>query len=891
MAPLKTRELLEFVVCQCPALRTLDWTLSPYTYFPFGEFCNRFCAMTWPELDSIKIMPTENSILEEYFFTLFRVANRPFRRLQICGRRVTEIEFSLYRARCFATLEEIDILSSCDYKSSWTIEILTSCPTLRRLQASMISAGEFLDPNQTWVCHGLQNLTVFINMEFRDYGPHRRLTEEEMEQCRAVFRRLAMFKRLRVLDMFKPCHTTIYDSSLDPQILLYRLVPLPIRLKAGLDQLGGLTELEAVGFWNGRHSIYKKEVVWILDHWKRLKALKTVWMVSGPDDHEGKHFQYEELQQILTSRGIETSDSYLIREGYSGHTEDCCGEQAGILYDLFTPYVWQELHFGTPCKMDRRKLPFARSIIIEESSNIATKGTTEDELDVDALLEKAPWIRTLVIHDHESLIPLQLGAACTRLESITVAGFSMLKNGPTAAHWANCKEMIRRNRTCLRSLSLVGWNYQTLRKPGPAQPIWNPILSCTRSWNLRSLKLEKCVLRKREWNAVWTVCERLETLELDNTQHDLILPPILPIRNRSSAVIGNNGQFQIQSSDNMTRFPRLHMLTLNRLRWVSIDQVLNMIVSQFHALKALKWNLHWESMFPWDRFIGLVEVSTWPDLDSVAIKGPANMPVDESYTRLIHAFKRPLKRLGSRPIDIKPETFDLLRTLHFSTLEVIDLFHESMDTSIWTIEVLASCPRLRKLRSKVIRAQDLFNSDKPWVCHGLRRFEVAIDMGFSQNRPDRILTEEELQQCRQVYKRLAVLKELQKLDILSGYVRMHSERGISYCNPYVSCISLPFRLEAGLDLLADCKGLVRVRFWGGTDQVDQKELNWMLEHWKRLRQLIGAWAIPAGKALDVRNKFFWAGILKEWLSQHGISTASSFYGEYDPIQRRRANSI
>ncbi|KAK3823427.1 MAG: hypothetical protein J3Q66DRAFT_331810 [Benniella sp.] len=544
-----------------------------------------------------------------------------------------------------------------------------------------------------------------------------------------------------------------------------------------------------------------------------------------------------------------------------------CSTVSKSLRTLFVPYVWRNLHFGS-CQLKCNRTPFARSVAIKNLSG------TGNSLDMDALLEHAPLVRSLIIHDHESITPLQLGAACTRLESLTVSGLLLWEDSHTDVHWINCMNMVQRNRLHLRSLSLVGWKYDETKRPTD-QPFWSPLQSCAQSWNLRSLKIQDCRLRERDWEAFWILCERLEALEFKNTM-DMTMVLMTPGK-------GDDGTSAC--------FPRLRSLTLHTNDSVESNQILGMIIGQCPVLRTLKWNLCWRYLFPMDLFTELFEASTWPELDTIAVKHFIGMVLDEEYRRLLEAAGRPLRRLDFQLETIQPATFGLIRT-HFSTLETIDLSYGSRDTSDWTIEVLASCPMLRKITSVSIHAQDLLASSMPWVCHRLQKFEVAIDMGFPNRGPDRELSKVELEQCRKVYERLAELRELRVLDLLSGYIRVCVESNVAFGNPYESPITLPLRLDAGLDLLGRCTRLERIRFWGGTEPVEEQGLQWMVEHWKRLWSLVGIWTVLAGTAHEVRDKFLWEGRLKEWLRGHGVTTEGSSFGEYEAaVRRRRAMSI
>lgn len=330
-----SRRILNLMVAQCPVLETLYWSLYEKRMFPYRDFTNLFCDSTWPRLDSITIKDHWNTVDNELYYKLLTNSHhhqyhRPLRRL--CVNRTIKLgaELALFSGYHFHTLEKIDIFF-IQRTDDWTARIMTSCPSLQRFKSRHITAQNIIDSGPSWVCHGLQKLSIMIDMGFAG-GPFRKFTEKDMEQCRAVFKQLASLRKLRILDMLmlkrrdqisphSPLNNPIYYQS--------TLVPLPMRLKAGMDQLGQLTELEKVAFWSGRQATFKKEVIWMLDHWRRLKKLQGSWLTTDGKSHEG--FYNGELQQLLAQRGVCTYGSGVVvgshfGESGSDRVEDCCGE-------------------------------------------------------------------------------------------------------------------------------------------------------------------------------------------------------------------------------------------------------------------------------------------------------------------------------------------------------------------------------------------------------------------------------------------------------------------------------------------------------------------------------------------------------------------------------------
>src|SRR5690606_14580944 len=127
--------------------------------------------------------------------------HRPLRRLVVSKRVISTTDFNIYKRYHFDTLERIDISFNVGSIGAWTVQVLTSCPSLQRFKSRIITAQEIIDSG-TWVCRGLQKFSVMIDMNFEgDCAPHRKFTEHELDQCRAVFKKLASLKNLRVLDM------------------------------------------------------------------------------------------------------------------------------------------------------------------------------------------------------------------------------------------------------------------------------------------------------------------------------------------------------------------------------------------------------------------------------------------------------------------------------------------------------------------------------------------------------------------------------------------------------------------------------------------------------------------------------------------------------------------
>jgi len=183
---------------------------------------------------------------------------------------------------------------------------------------------------------------------------------------------------------------------------------------------------------------------------------------------------------------------------------------------------------------------------------------------------------------------------------------------------------------------------------------------------------------------------------------------------------------------------------------------------------------------------------------------------------------------------------------HFSTLEILDVSQCATVTGDDLVQVLSSCPHLHTLDDHYsdkprIHASTLIDQDtstgllKAWACETSLKVLNTKITGIP--RPDlktmgqlnEFLVEEAYEgQGRemqgQVYDRLARLTHLETI-VMSA----------SETNDYCSC--LEFTLESGLHKLAGLKALKRLDIWYTEAMLGLKEVQWMAEHWPRLRLL------------------------------------------------------
>ncbi|KAF9934827.1 hypothetical protein FBU30_010800 [Linnemannia zychae] len=656
-----------------------------------------------------------------------------------------------------------------------------------------------------------------------------------------------------------------------------------------------------------------------------------------------------------------------------------CSLVCQTFYNAFSPLVWNDLHIS-PTKMQlkiiREKSPLAREISFRQLFNSNELERDTEEL-ISILQDRAPWMRSLTIHQHDSVQQFSsFGPKCNRVERMSIEGIPQTGECSEQTYWKSCKALLKQNRPDLRSLSLQNWK-TTLdgMKPLPGQPVWNPILACTQHLNLTALSLVKCKIRGKHLKAFWTISARLESLELEQVEMDLTWMPSSFIKDKdrdkdkeelsfssSSSVSAINPTSNTPTSttnrralpppDLPPRFPKLKKLTIRFLQQHHPLSQFYWLVLPCPSLRTLIWVFDRYRHFPTQPFIDAFEdtptsPTAWPDLDSITIRGHCNWISDENHYEFLTTTRKRLRRLDLDHHAIQPKTFEILQSRHFATIQTIDLTHSSPDLARkWIITVLESCPSLEKIKAKMILGQDIIKS-RPWACQGLQEWIIAIDMDFdylytdnpaitkrsrmmnspdssesvsetetgistnstnnniyprfppTTNGPKRRLSKYERQLCRAVYKRFSTLTNLREFNMLhshamnllttpeeggEGIVGEGMQNNLPLSNPNHPThrmISLPLHLHLGLHYLARLERLEKFCFWNGYMPVRHKEIEWVIDHWKSLKQLSGGFSIPNRMIRSAYTEFSWSTVFSPLLKASGIGTEGSRYQHYD----------
>ncbi|KAF8934780.1 hypothetical protein BGZ58_005453 [Dissophora ornata] len=286
-------------------------------------------------------------------------------------------------------------------------------------------------------------------------------------------------------------------------------------------------------------------------------------------------------------------------------------------------------------------------------------------------------------------------------------------------------------------------------------------------------------------HAFWQACQKLEKLFM-------------------ASVSMSGGGFDFDRLN----FPRLETLALKRLVGVDVAEQLWMIV-QCPFLKELCWEVEMKGINVfWEDYPSRFPNGAWPNLKSLQL----GHNIQDSDVALALGGVWQAEELTLLGVYFGPLASKAIHR-HFSTLRMVDLgvcFHADSSTML---QILVSCPLLEEFYAPVIFADDIVDAG-PWACLSL--VHLAVEIVFFDG-------EEDLQP--QVFDRLSPLSRL----------RVLCPGGPPPFDEESRRIPLDFRLQSGLGVLSNLKGL-RVLNFGATQQyLGEEEVRWMLTHWEALR--------------------------------------------------------
>ncbi|KAK3805575.1 MAG: hypothetical protein J3Q66DRAFT_407583 [Benniella sp.] len=308
--------------------------------------------------------------------------------------------------------------------------------------------------------------------------------------------------------------------------------------------------------------------------------------------------------------------------------------------------------------------------------------------------------------------------------------------------------------------------------------------------HLRSLELWNAIIMPDAGQEIWEAFKNLEILSLSWVESKDDCHPI--------------------PTD--TVFTRLRTLIMKDVSYLSLSQQLCMVL---RCPRLKSFELKSQSFVARMTINHPVQKDRWSQFDNLNI--PLS-PSDKEWASILERIGNCFENVSCLHLHgglVGPRSLKALGS-YFSNL--VDLRFAYGDSSV-ILNVLCSCPKLEILHGPVIFTSDIVKGG-PWVCQQLRELEIRI---FDKE------TEQDLQPM--VFERLSTLVRLTTLNL--SWATIDSGRG---CRGV-----LQFRLDRGLGQLASLRELRTVIFdqVGPRQQLEMKDVKWMIDNWKKLKGLYG----------------------------------------------------
>ncbi|KAG0204558.1 hypothetical protein BGX33_008408 [Mortierella sp. NVP41] len=246
---------------------------------------------------------------------------------------------------------------------------------------------------------------------------------------------------------------------------------------------------------------------------------------------------------------------------------------------------------------------------------------------------------------------------------------------------------------------------------------------------------------------------------------------------------------------------------LKRLLWRSYDEK-----QQLHVQQVFQEENEGKEMGEEESLL-LTTVSSWPLLEDLKLS-MMGIPY-ECLTTILAGLVRPLERLSIDGLWFGPGN---LATSLFVSLG-LDL--DGGSGSLSSQQRPLHCGTLRALVvSAVLKFEDVVVRGQPWVCTGLRRLSVFIDLEESWSS-----VEETERRQRLVLDRIGGLKRLEFLNV--------GRRGFGEAGPN----ALVFSLRRGLEALKDLDRLQSVALESCIQEMERDDVEWMVKTWTRLSHI------------------------------------------------------
>ncbi|KAG0074798.1 hypothetical protein BGZ93_001149 [Podila epicladia] len=215
--------------------------------------------------------------------------------------RASEPPLLVALARYCPSLQRANVGTMYPWRSNRTrcsnavSELLRSCSDLRALEGEgLVISPMTIRDGGAWVCHQLEVLHLDIT-GFADETSETHIDGSDEDERRIALQhvsydQLAQLTRLRSLDLSIVCLCNAPPHKRAEQCQRHRrqmkvivgpLNTLQLTLLSGLDRLSSLSQLEELGIRDVEHCIRGKELLWMQEHWPRLKRIRGVAPKNG----------------------------------------------------------------------------------------------------------------------------------------------------------------------------------------------------------------------------------------------------------------------------------------------------------------------------------------------------------------------------------------------------------------------------------------------------------------------------------------------------------------------------------------------------------------------------------------------------------------------------------
>ncbi|KAF9357499.1 hypothetical protein BGX26_003630 [Mortierella sp. AD094] len=272
-------------------------------------------------------------------------------------------------------------------------------------------------------------------------------------------------------------------------------------------------------------------------------------------------------------------------------------------------------------------------------------------------------------------------------------------------------------------------------------------------------------------------------------------------------------------------FPRVTTMTLDFLdkhlktnNFRPLDQLV--LVKACPHLTALRWNAKEDEPSSLV-FKQELDKGAWPKLTSLHLSGGA---FQDNIIATIIKSAPGLKELHNSSGNFGPEAHASIIQSQGNILEWLNVKGCTSFTGAMAQEILSRCPLLKRFEASNIHLKDIAQSTLSWICLELEQLHIHV-----VKRP-----EDPTEWERDVYGRLSRLTRLKHFDMSVG------SRGFLTDGSPASELSLDLSLASGLGSLASLREMETFHFEGTIQEMGRDEIQWMMDHWKKLTK-VGGW--------------------------------------------------